>query len=157
MYTGFLFFGTITYVEETIRNLLEGPYWSQRPIQFLVVDLALVAGIDMSAAEAFVRIHRLLDGRRVTIVFCGFSAESPVGRALRSVEVLGAHGVELFGTFSDAMECELTRLSWLVSYNLADVEHIGTENAYLRAWFHSQKTETSGTTLCTFSFFQLVL
>ncbi|KJA17340.1 hypothetical protein HYPSUDRAFT_1023378 [Hypholoma sublateritium FD-334 SS-4] len=124
---GFLFFGTITYVEETIRNLLEGPYWSQRPIQFLVVDLALVAGIDMSAAEAFVRIHRLLEGRRVTIVFCGFSAESPVGRALRSVEVLGAHGVELFGTFSDAME-------W-------------TENAYLRAWFHSQKIETSGTTL----------
>ena len=106
MYPGFLFFGTITYVEETIRNLLEGPYWSQRPIQFLVVDLALVAGIDMSAAEAFVRIHRLLEGRRVTIVFCGFSAESPVGMALRSVEVLGAQGVELFGTFSDAMECE---------------------------------------------------
>ncbi|KAF9483648.1 sulfate anion transporter [Pholiota conissans] len=124
---GFLFFGTITYVEESIRNLLEAPYWHQRPIQFLVVDLSLVGGIDMSAAEAFVRIHRLLESKRVTLVFCGFSADSAVGRALRSVEVLGARGVELFGTFSDAME-------W-------------TENAYLRAWFQSQKIEVSSSTL----------
>lgn len=104
---GFLFFGTITHVEESIRNLLEAPNWHQRPIQFLVVDLSLVGGIDMSAAEAFVRIHRLLEAKRITLVFCGFSADSTVGRALRSVEVLGAKGVELFGTFSDAMECKL--------------------------------------------------
>ncbi|KAF8197043.1 sulfate transporter family-domain-containing protein [Pholiota molesta] len=124
---GFLFFGTITHVEESIRKLLEAPYWHQRPIQFLVVDLSLVGGIDMSAAEAFVRIHRLLEAKRITLVFCGFSADSTVGRALRSVEVLGARGVELFGTFSDAME-------W-------------TENAYLRAWFQSQKIEVSSNTL----------
>jgi SulP family sulfate permease len=79
----------------------------------------------MSSAEAFVRIHRLLAAKRVTLVFCGFTGDSPIGKALRSVEVLGARGVELFGTFNDAME-------W-------------TENAYLRAWFRSQKIETSPT------------
>ncbi|KDR73007.1 hypothetical protein GALMADRAFT_745144 [Galerina marginata CBS 339.88] len=124
---GFLFFGTITTVEETIRSLLEGPYWQNQPIQFLVLDLSMVAGVDMSSAEAFVRIQRLLTAKRVTLVFCGFVADSPIGKALRSVEVLGAHGVELFSTFSDAME-------W-------------TENAYLRAWFRSQKIETSATSL----------
>jgi SulP family sulfate permease len=60
----------------------------------------------MSSAEAFVRIHRLLAAKRVTLVFCGFTVDSPIGKALRSVEVLGARGVELFGTFNDAMECK---------------------------------------------------
>ncbi|KAF5319323.1 hypothetical protein D9619_008654 [Psilocybe cf. subviscida] len=124
---GFLFFGTITSVEETIRSLLEGPYWQEHPIQFLVLDFSLVAGVDMSAAEAFVRIQRLLSGKRVTLVLCGFTVDSLVGKALGSVDVLGSKGVELFETFSDAME-------W-------------TENAYLRAWFASQKAESHVTSL----------
>ena len=102
---GFLFFGTITYVEESIRSLIEGPSWQNNPVQFLVLDLALVAGVDMSSAEAFVRIHRLLAAKYVTLVFCGFKIDSPVGKALRSVDVLGADGVELFLTFNDAIEC----------------------------------------------------
>lgn len=75
-------------------------------MQFLVLDLTLVAGIDMSSAEAFVRIHRLLSSRFVTLVFCGFEADSSIGRSLSSVDVLGAPGVVLFGTFNDAIECE---------------------------------------------------
>jgi SulP family sulfate permease len=72
-----------------------------------VLDLGLVAGVDMSSAEAFVRIHRLLAAKYVTLVFCGFTIDSPVpvGKALRSVDVLGADGVELFLTFNDAIEC----------------------------------------------------
>jgi SulP family sulfate permease len=107
---GFLFFGTITHVEETIRSLIEDPYWQQRPVQFLVLDLSLVVGIDMSSAEAFVRIYRLLHARFVTLVFCGFEINSPVWNALRTVEVVGAPGVELFSTFNDAIECGLSRL-----------------------------------------------
>lgn len=103
---GFLFFGTIAHVEETIRSLIEGPSWQKSPIQFLVVDLTLVAGVDMSSAEAFVRIQRLLATKGVTLVFCGFSEDSAVGKALHNVEVLGAEGVELFSTFNDAMECK---------------------------------------------------
>ncbi|KAF5346205.1 hypothetical protein D9756_011137 [Leucocoprinus leucothites] len=124
---GFLFFGTITYVEETIRNLIEGPSWQKNPIEFLVVDLTLVAGVDMSASEAFVRIQRLLSAKGVTLVFCGFAADSAVGKSLESADVLGAEGVELFLTFNDAME-------W-------------TENAYLRSWFRDHKIETSPTPL----------
>ncbi|KAJ7675474.1 sulfate transporter family-domain-containing protein [Mycena rosella] len=120
---GFLFFGTITHVEETIRSLLDEPSWQRNPVRFLVLDLSLVGGVDMSSAEAFVRVQRLLSAKYVTLVFCGFSADSAVGKALESVDVLGADGVELFSTFNDAME-------W-------------TENAYLRAWFRSQKSETS--------------
>jgi SulP family sulfate permease len=103
---GFLFFGTISRVEETIRCLFEAPSWQKNPIQYLVVDLILVAGVDMSAAEAFVRIQRLLFTKSVVLVFCGFSENSVVGRALQNVDVLGAEGVELFSTFSDAMECK---------------------------------------------------
>lgn len=119
---GFLFFGTITCIEETIRDLIKGPSWQKNPIRFLIVDLSLVAGVDMSASEAFVRIHRLLDGKGVTLVFCGFSADSAIGKSLTSVNVLGAEGVESFLTFNDAME-------W-------------TENAYLRSWFRLHKIET---------------
>lgn len=103
---GFLFFGTITYVEEAIRALIEGPSWEHTPIRFLVLDLSLVAGVDMSSAEAFVRIQRLLIAKDVTLVFCGFVANSPIGISLQSVEVLGSEGVELFHTFNDAIECE---------------------------------------------------
>jgi SulP family sulfate permease len=103
---GFLFFGTISDVEDTIRRIVQGPLWQTNPVQFLVLDLSLVAGVDMSSAEAFVRIHRFLSAKSVTLVFCGFESESPVGQALESVHVLGSDGVELFSTFNDAMECK---------------------------------------------------
>ncbi|EMD35753.1 hypothetical protein CERSUDRAFT_52921 [Gelatoporia subvermispora B] len=120
---GFLFFGTITYVEETIRTLVEGSHWQRNPIRFLVLDLSLVAGVDMSAAEAFVRVQRLLQSRQVVLVFCGIEEESPIGHALQNVGLLGMDSVEVFSTFNDALE-------W-------------TENVYLRAWFFSQKPEAS--------------
>ena len=101
-------FGTITDVEETIRNL-EGPLGNTTHlIQYLVLDLSLVAGVNISSAEAFLRIHRPLAAKRATLVLCGLAADSPIGKALRSVEVLGVRGVELFGTFNDAMECEFS-------------------------------------------------
>ena len=105
-FTGFLFFGTITQVEETMRTVVEGPSWQTHPIRFFILDLALVAGVDMSAAEAFVRIQRLLGSKGVVLVFCGFSDTSPIGRALRSVDLLEMDGVELFENFNDALECE---------------------------------------------------
>ena len=114
---GFLFFGTITHVEDALRALLAEPAWRRTPIRFLVLDLASVAGVDMSAAEAFVRVRRLLAGRAVVLVLCGFGVESGVGRALGNVGLLDMPGVELFATFSDAIECEfaqcdLRALSW---------------------------------------------
>ncbi|PFH49626.1 hypothetical protein AMATHDRAFT_76082 [Amanita thiersii Skay4041] len=124
---GFLFFGTIAHVEDTIRSLIDAPTWKQNPIRFLVLDLALVAGVDMSSAEAFVRIQRLLYVKGITLVFCGLQVHPPeqteIGRALASVDVLGAKGVEVCGTLNEALE-------W-------------TENEYLRAWYKSYKAEST--------------
>ena len=53
---GFLFFGTIAHVEEKMRTLVAGAEWHANPVRFLILDLSLVAGVDLSAAEAFVRV-----------------------------------------------------------------------------------------------------
>jgi SulP family sulfate permease len=50
---GFLFFGTIVSVENSIRALVDGEAFYERPIRFLVFDLWHVIGFDYSAAEAF--------------------------------------------------------------------------------------------------------
>lgn len=114
---GMIFFGSVTYVESTIRQLIDIANWNKRPIRFLIVDLALVGGLDMSSAEAFVRVQRLLAVKRVTLIICGVAADSAVGRALQQVDVWADRGtgVEVFATLNEAME-------W-------------TENAYLTAWF----------------------
>ncbi|KAG1824746.1 sulfate transporter family-domain-containing protein [Suillus subaureus] len=124
---GFLFFGTIAHVEETLRNIVEDATWQRNPVRFVVVDLSLVVGVDMSAAEAFVRVQRLLDAKGVVLVFCGVTANSLCGKALSSVGILQEPSVEVFETLNDAME-------W-------------TENAYLRAWFRAQKSWTTPITL----------
>ncbi|EIN04492.1 sulfate anion transporter [Punctularia strigosozonata HHB-11173 SS5] len=118
---GFLFFGTITHVEETIRALVDGPAWQRAPVRFLVVDFSLVAGVDMSAAEAFVRVHRVLRAKAVSLCLCGIP-RGAVETSLASVGLFEAEGVRLFGNVNDALE-------W-------------TENAYLRTWFVSHKVET---------------
>ncbi|KAG8696459.1 hypothetical protein FRC09_008504 [Ceratobasidium sp. 395] len=118
---GMIFFGSVTYVESTIRQLIDIANWNKRPIRFLIVDLALVGGLDMSSAEAFVRVQRLLAVKRVTLIVCGVSAGSTVGKALQQVDIWTdcGTGVEVFGTLNEAME-------W-------------TENAYLRAWFAAKR------------------
>ena len=59
---GFLFFGTIMRVEETIHSLVTESAWVRAPVRFLVLDFALVLGVDLSAAEAFVRgVERRID------------------------------------------------------------------------------------------------
>ena len=103
---GFLFFGTITNVEESIRSLVEGDSWTQNPIRFLVVDLSLVYGVDMSAAEAFVRLQRILSSKMVVLVFCGFRMNSVVGKSLSSVGLFDEEYVECFETCNDALECK---------------------------------------------------
>ncbi|KAJ1961972.1 hypothetical protein H4R35_007397, partial [Dimargaris xerosporica] len=62
---GFMFFGTISSVETAIRHCLGERRWDTQPIRFLVLDFALVTGVDFSAAEAFTRIKRLLRARQV--------------------------------------------------------------------------------------------
>ncbi|KAF8530074.1 sulfate transporter family-domain-containing protein [Hysterangium stoloniferum] len=118
---GHLFFGTITQVEGRIRHLLDESSWRHNPVRFVVLDLSLVAGVDLSAAEAFVRVQRLLADRRVIFVLCGFALESEIGKALENVDLFHQDSVELFSNINDALE-------W-------------TENAYLRAWLSNRRNE----------------
>lgn len=102
-----MFFGTITHVEETIRKLLDQAAWEQHPIRFLIIDLALVGGLDMSSAEAFARVNRLLTAKGVTLIFCGVSMDSAVAHALQAVDLWTDHeeGVEAFEDLNQALEC----------------------------------------------------
>jgi hypothetical protein len=113
----YLFFGTITYVEEAIRHLLEAAQWTRNPIRFLVLDFSLVPGVDLSASEALVRIQHLLVYKRVTLVLCGFVMDSPIALAFQSVELFEGQNVEVFSDINQAVE-------W-------------AENVYLNAWFES--------------------
>lgn len=126
---GFLFFGTISGVETTIRKILEAASWSKNPIRFLVLDFSMasgaslndpclpraltsstraLAGVDFSAAEAFVRIQRLLEDKQAVLVLCGCPASSNVGIALRSVDLWADSSddakVEVFENLNDALE-----------------------------------------------------
>ena len=57
---GFFFFGTSSAAEASIRSLLEAAQWQQMPIRFLVLDFSGCSGIDFSAAESLLRLHRHL-------------------------------------------------------------------------------------------------
>lgn len=104
---GYLFFGTIATVEDEIRRLLDLAAWQHNPLRFLVCDFWLVNGLDFSAAEAFVRVQRLLAAKGVTLVFCGASPDGLVGRALQAVD-LWSYGdesdVEVFDNLNEALE-----------------------------------------------------
>ncbi|GAA5934246.1 hypothetical protein JCM3775_006948 [Rhodotorula graminis] len=116
---GFLFFGTISNVEATVRKLLDAASWSDNPIRFLVVDFSMASGVDFSAAEAFVRMQRLLDERGVVLVLCGCPFDSSVGIALRSVDLWSDHAenkVVVLENLNDALEhCENAFLRSLYS------------------------------------------
>lgn len=117
---GFLFFGTIVSVEKRIRSLLDDEAFEQQPIRFLLLDFVYVSGIDFSAAEAFVRLNRILQKRGVHMVISGLDINSEFGQALRNV-----------GLFSE--ENEVQRFEDLNSA----LEHC--ENHLLRAFYHHRQ------------------
>ena len=132
LFLGFLFFGTITQVEETIRQLVEPEAWIHNPVRFLVIDFSLVAGVDMSSAEAFVRIHRLLTGKNVTMVLCGLPSESTVETSLQSVGLFDADFVEVFAPHVlEAEDMDATTRATLI-------------NDYIQVKVFAPKFSTSG-------------
>jgi SulP family sulfate permease len=106
--SGFLFFGTIVGVENRIRALLADDAFRDRPLRFLVLDMAQINGIDYSAAEAFTRIDRLLKKRGVELVISSLDVDGEIGQALRSVGLFAEDtSVEIFPDLNVALEhCE---------------------------------------------------
>lgn len=105
---GFLFFGTIVGVENRIRSLLEEDAFRDRPIRYLILDLAHINGVDFSAAEAFTRISRLLKKREVVMIVSSVDINGEVGKSLSSVGLFGdGSEVRLFENLNQALEyCE---------------------------------------------------
>lgn len=101
-------FGTIVGVENRIRALLHDDVFSSQPIQFLVLDLSKVDGVDFSAAEAFNRINRILNVRDVQMIMCGIAPNRDVWKSLFNVGLLSENdGVQFFDDLNSALEnCE---------------------------------------------------
>lgn len=126
---GFIFFGTLNQskftesiksthvklsfhlmiVEAHVKDLLE----KAPTTRFIVMDFALIHGIDYSASESFLRIRRMVSGRHVHLIFCGLhSIEDDVARSgLLDVEddedVSQTPYVHCFDTINDSLEwCE---------------------------------------------------
>ena len=92
-------------------------------------------GVDFSAAEAFVRMQRLLDERGVQLIFCGCPVDSSVAVALRSVDL-----------WSDGPEEKVVVLETLNE----SLEHC--ENAFLRSLYSKTfkpAESTASTTVMT--------
>ncbi|OMJ30017.1 hypothetical protein AYI69_g448 [Smittium culicis] len=79
---GFMFFGTINFVEDSILALLKQRQWEHNPIRFLIIDFMFVTGMDFSAAEAFIRLKRTLKEKEIHLVLCGVKPESEIAKAL---------------------------------------------------------------------------
>ncbi|KAI9490568.1 sulfate transporter family-domain-containing protein [Zychaea mexicana] len=112
---GYMFFGTINQVERAIRDMLDERAWERSPVRFLILDLQLVQGIDFSAAEAFVRIRRLLKNREVYMILCNIARDSDQAKALMKAgmwaDELDDGDLKCFEYLNDALEwCENTLL-----------------------------------------------
>ncbi|RAK74196.1 sulfate transporter family protein [Aspergillus fijiensis CBS 313.89] len=131
---GYLFFGTIVSVENTMRGLIEEEAFNRRPIRFLILDFSRVYGIDFSAAEAFTRINRILSKRNVQMTISGLDVEGEVGRSLQNVGLFEAvTGVEIFEDLNSALEfCENDYLKVFYSHREALLrrQH-GTSTSFL--------------------------
>ncbi|KAK6510359.1 hypothetical protein TWF506_009471 [Arthrobotrys conoides] len=101
---GFVFFGTISSVENSILDLLDERNFKERPIRFLVLDLTGVNGIDFSAAEAFMRIRRTLEKRNIFLILTGPNGD--VSAALEGVGIWDGdeEGVKLFSDLNDGLQ-----------------------------------------------------
>ncbi|KMP04206.1 sulfate transporter family protein [Coccidioides immitis RMSCC 2394] len=141
--SGFLFFGTIVSVEKQVRWLIEGEVFSHRPIRFLVLDLLHVKGLDFSAAEAFTRLNRMLQTRRVHMIICGVDISGEVGRSLRNVGLFEQENeVPVLENLNSALEyCENELLQALHDRKNAMSGIARTEPSSLKPIFKPQTSD----------------
>lgn len=83
--SSYLFFGSIVRVEKKIRSVVDAEAFAASPIRYLILDFTHVSGIDFSAAEAFLRMNRILHGREVKLTLAGVTLGGDIGRSLEMV------------------------------------------------------------------------
>jgi SulP family sulfate permease len=87
--SGFVFFGTARGLLERIRRRVEGG-----PLDFLVLELRRVTGMDSSAVLTFRKVAQLAESKGFELVFCDVS--QPVLRQLQRGGVVASEGVLRF-------------------------------------------------------------
>jgi sulfate permease, SulP family len=70
---GIVFFGTANVLLERIRRRLQDQ--EAMPVRFLLLDFERVTGLDSSAVLAFLKIHQVVESRRLVLVLSGLSPE----------------------------------------------------------------------------------
>jgi SulP family sulfate permease len=85
--SSYLFFGSIVRVEKKIRSVVDAEAFAASPIRYLILDFTHVSGIDFSAAEAFLRMNRILHKREVKLSMAGITLGGDVGRSLSMVRI----------------------------------------------------------------------
>ncbi|KAF1996828.1 sulfate transporter family protein-like protein [Amniculicola lignicola CBS 123094] len=86
--SGFLFFGTIVSVEQSMRSLINDDNFKKQPISFIIVDFRGVTDVDFSSSEGFQRINRILNRKNVRMILTGFDFNNKVGQSLQNVGLL---------------------------------------------------------------------
>jgi SulP family sulfate permease len=112
--SSYLFFGSIVRVEKKIRSVVDAEAFAASPIRYLILDFTHVSGIDFSAAEAFLRMNRILHKREVKLSMAGITLGGDVGRSLSmvglfedSVDDPPVPAPKLYEILNDALEaCE---------------------------------------------------
>jgi SulP family sulfate permease len=87
--SGFVFFGTASGLLDRIRRRVESG-----PLQFLLIDLRRVTGMDSSAVLSFRKVTQLAETHGFEVVISG--ATDPVARQLRRGEVVARDGTVRF-------------------------------------------------------------
>ena len=128
---GYLFFGTIVGVENQTRKIINESF-EEQPIRFLVLDLYHVDGVDLSAAEAFTRINRIMGARNVQLVICGLADDGAVRKSLGNVGLFDeSEEVKFYVSLNSALEhCENELLKSFYRHRDAEVED-ESNSAYL--------------------------
>ena len=66
---GFMFFGTINQLDQHIHSLLQG----SSQLRYIILDFALISGIDYSATEAFHELRKVFQEKRCHLIFCNMN------------------------------------------------------------------------------------
>ncbi|MGO9544347.1 MAG: SulP family inorganic anion transporter [Rhodomicrobium sp.] len=100
--SGYLFFGTSDRLFEDIRRGIEAQRGPQ--IEYIVLDMAEVTGMDSSAGISLVKLKNLCAGQGIRLIFCGLSYT--VEANLKTIGLLPAGGERM--AFADRNEA----LAW---------------------------------------------
>lgn len=72
--SGYLFFGSCEGVFERLRSDIESP--ARRPVAYIILDFAMVSGLDSSALFSLMKLRNLSEQHGVTLIYSALTRET---------------------------------------------------------------------------------